>query len=153
LPKLRPEHIRNAISSFRAQQADARAQRAERGESTLPPAAEDRADPAPVVYSTDNPGKFVPTDGNEVGTIKFFSAERGFGMIVPDAAGDDVFLPERSLWPGAAPAKGDRVSLCALPSRNRPGDGWRSWSRRMRPARWMSQWISRCILIAVKSAG
>lgn len=45
----------------------------------------------------------------KTGTIKWFNAEKGFGFIVPDNAGEDVFVHISSLKPGEVPIEGDRV--------------------------------------------
>ena len=58
---------------------------------------------------------------SETGTVSFFNAERGFGFIVPDHAGGDIFVgmaaldragldtlphwPARPLSPGARPER------------------------------------------------
>lgn len=44
------------------------------------------------------------------GTVKWFSPEKGFGFIIPDSAGQDVFVHVSALRPTDTLSEGDRVS-------------------------------------------
>ena len=39
----------------------------------------------------------MPTEEKMMGTVKFWDADRGFGFVIPDAGGEDLFCHIRSL--------------------------------------------------------
>jgi CspA family cold shock protein len=45
------------------------------------------------------------------GTCKWFNAEKGFGFIVPDTAGQDIFVHVSALRPGDTLSEKDHVSF------------------------------------------
>lgn len=47
----------------------------------------------------------------QAGTCKWFNASKGFGFIVPDSAGQDIFVHASALRPGESLSEGDRVSF------------------------------------------
>lgn len=55
-----------------------------------------------------------PASAPEQGTVKWYSAEKGYGFITPDAGGPDVFLHVREVEKAGlrdAPRDGDRLSF------------------------------------------
>jgi CspA family cold shock protein len=60
---------------------------------------------------------------SQTGKVKFFNAEKGFGFIVPDDGGKDVFVHvsavQRSGLPGLA--EGQRVSYDSEPDKKGKG--------------------------------
>lgn len=44
------------------------------------------------------------------GTIKFFNAEKGFGFILPDAGGPDVFFHVSGIHASDIVKKGDKIT-------------------------------------------
>lgn len=45
-----------------------------------------------------------------IGRIKWYDPEKGYGFIVPDVAGPDMFVHATSLEEGKSLTQGDRVS-------------------------------------------
>lgn len=45
-----------------------------------------------------------------IGRVKWFDAEKGYGFIVPEVAGADIFVHATSIAEGESIAQGDRVS-------------------------------------------
>merc|ERR1719382_1324025 len=56
------------------------------------------------------PGEPPPPPGKQMGTVKNFNMEKGFGFIIPDGGGDDVFAHGNSLTDGNALREGSRVA-------------------------------------------
>ena len=54
------------------------------------------------------------------GKVKFFDAAKGFGFIVSDEDGAQVFLPSSALPEGLTPRKGQRVSFGLADTRRGP---------------------------------
>ena len=57
------------------------------------------------------------------GTVKFFNAARGFGFIIPDSGGDDLFVHIHSVVDENIDAlrEGQRVEFEERPSAKRAG--------------------------------
>jgi cold shock CspA family protein len=48
------------------------------------------------------------------GVVKFFDSSRGYGFLIPDPAGDDIYFNESALIdPDRPPLKGERVRFAA----------------------------------------
>jgi CspA family cold shock protein len=68
-----------------------------------------------------NPGLFACISGADVamGTVKFFNMQKGFGFIVPEGGGPDVFVHisavEKAGYTGLA--EGARISYELVPGR------------------------------------
>jgi CspA family cold shock protein len=45
------------------------------------------------------------------GTVKFFNPERGFGFLIPDGGGSDVFFHVTALRDVMEPKVGDRLAF------------------------------------------
>jgi len=54
------------------------------------------------------------------GVVKFFLANRGYGFIVPDAGGPDMFLHLRGIIDDEPPVADDRVEYDVKEYRGRP---------------------------------
>merc|ERR1740117_1601612 len=55
------------------------------------------------------PGEQPPPPGKEMGTAKRWNNEKGFGFIIADSGGDDVFVHAQNLTEGNALSDGCRV--------------------------------------------
>ena len=55
------------------------------------------------------PGEQPPPPGKVMGSVKNFNLEKGFGFIIPDDGGDDIFAHGNSLQDGNALREGSRV--------------------------------------------
>jgi cold shock protein len=55
----------------------------------------------------------------EFGVVKKYDSERGYGFIIPDQPGDDVFVHAEALKRSGIPdlARGDRVQFVLVPDR------------------------------------
>lgn len=52
------------------------------------------------------------------GKVKWFSAEKGYGFIIPDEKGEDIFLHRTAIQDKAyVPVENDRVSFDVVPGR------------------------------------
>lgn len=60
----------------------------------------------------------------QTGTVKFFNADKGFGFIVPDSGGKDVFVHASAVQRSGLSAitEGDKVSYETEPDRAGKGD-------------------------------
>jgi CspA family cold shock protein len=58
------------------------------------------------------------------GTVKFFNSDKGFGFIVPDSGGKDVFLHSSALRAAGlqSVAEGQRLTFDAVRSANGKSD-------------------------------
>jgi cold shock protein len=45
------------------------------------------------------------------GVIKWFNMKKGFGFIIPDEGGDDIFVHQSGLQPGLVVKEGDKVEF------------------------------------------
>ena len=64
----------------------------------------------------------MPTEGKMMGTVKFWDANRGFGFVVPDAGGAELFVHITSLPDGIDYlTEGQRVRFDEQPSRRKAG--------------------------------
>jgi cold shock CspA family protein len=92
MARLKPQSLRNAYAGFKAARDETRAK-----------------------------GRFFVSGGRERGTVRLVHA-RGFGFVVPDGGGEDVFIPQTAMPPGGLEA-GARIEFTRVPSLNKPG-GW-----------------------------
>jgi CspA family cold shock protein len=51
------------------------------------------------------------------GKVKFYSDERGYGFVIPDDEGADLFFHIRAVVAGFYPQTGDRVSFVEIKDR------------------------------------
>src|ERR1700712_1241968 len=60
--------------------------------------------------------------GMTTGTIKFFSASKGFGFVTPDGGGADIFLPAAAVTTSGlvAVSPGQRVTFEHAPDKKGP---------------------------------
>jgi len=66
--------------------------------------------------------KAMPTEEKMTGTVKFWDANRGFGFVIPDAGGEDLFCHIRSVPEHIEELReGQRVRFAEAPSQRKPG--------------------------------
>jgi cold shock CspA family protein len=92
MPKLKPEHSRNAMGSYRSWQAEHR--------RVAGPNPAKRAEP-------------------ERGKVKWYDAKNGFGFVIADA-GDELWVPLSALGPITDLAPGERIPFHRTRSTRRP---------------------------------
>jgi cold shock CspA family protein len=64
----------------------------------------------------------MPTEEKMMGTVKFWVADRGFGFVIPDAGGEDLFCHIRRLPEHIEELReGQRVRFTEAPSQHKPG--------------------------------
>ena len=57
----------------------------------------------------------------EIGTVKWFNAERGYGFIARNGGGEDIFVPSRLLNDRGSPASAKGIALLSTSPRGEKG--------------------------------
>ncbi len=63
----------------------------------------------------------MSADKKMTGNVKVWDANRGFGFVIPDLGGEDLFCHVRSLPEHIELSEGQQVRFAEAPSRRKPG--------------------------------
>jgi len=77
------------------------------------------AEPAPAAPGRREPGEVQIPEGRSLGTVKFYKPSKGFGFVVPDDGGGDIYLAAETVEAAGLDdlQTGDRVAIERGPGR------------------------------------